>query len=155
MTQLGRSSCCTHNNINLSIPSLEAEPLHPPGAHGLLTWNAMSLDCDAWTTTNSSHARPTATLSLQRRVQSQRDTRRFSTLFPESTRCRRIFSQASLPHCSSQMGGVASLGFSDELWEIVERCWLEDHNARLSVDGTLSCSNDTLVCESVLICDFH
>ena len=31
------------------------------------------------------------------------------------------------------------LGFSNELWVTVERCWLEDRNARPSIDVILSC----------------
>ena len=34
------------------------------------------------------------------------------------------------------------LGFSDELWRIVELCWLEDRNARPSVEEIISCLND-------------
>ena len=34
------------------------------------------------------------------------------------------------------------LGFSNELWEIVELCWLEDRNARPGVGDILSCLND-------------
>ena len=34
------------------------------------------------------------------------------------------------------------LGFSDELWRMVELCWLEDRNARPVVEDILSCLND-------------
>ena len=37
---------------------------------------------------------------------------------------------------------MANLGFSNELWEIVKRCWLEDHSARPGVQDILSCLND-------------
>ena len=40
---------------------------------------------------------------------------------------------------------AAHLGFNDELWKIVERCWLEDHNARPSVEEVLSCLNNAAV----------
>ena len=42
---------------------------------------------------------------------------------------------------------AACLGFSSELWEIVERCWLEDHSARpvYVVEDILSCLNDAAV----------
>jgi len=31
------------------------------------------------------------------------------------------------------------LGFSPELWEVTERCWLEDRNRRPSIEDILSC----------------
>jgi hypothetical protein len=34
--------------------------------------------------------------------------------------------------------GATRLGFSDELWKTVELCWLEDRNARPSVEDILS-----------------
>jgi len=34
------------------------------------------------------------------------------------------------------------LGFSDELWRVVELCWLEDRNARPDIEEILSCLND-------------
>jgi len=34
------------------------------------------------------------------------------------------------------------LGFSDELWSIVEQCWLEDRDARPEVESILSYLND-------------
>ena len=34
------------------------------------------------------------------------------------------------------------LGFSSELWGVVELCWLEDRNARPRVEDILSCLND-------------
>ena len=34
--------------------------------------------------------------------------------------------------------GARRLGFSDELWRTVELCWLEDRNARPSVEDILS-----------------
>jgi len=40
---------------------------------------------------------------------------------------------------------VASLGFSNEMWDIVERRRLEDHNARPGVGDILSCLNDAAV----------
>jgi len=33
------------------------------------------------------------------------------------------------------------LGFSDELWRVVERCWLEDRGARPDVEEILRCLN--------------
>ena len=36
------------------------------------------------------------------------------------------------------------LGFSDELWRIVEKCWLEDRNARPGVEDIFSCLNDAV-----------
>jgi len=41
--------------------------------------------------------------------------------------------------------GAKQLGFSDELWRIVELCWLEDRNARPGVEDVLSCLNDAAV----------
>jgi hypothetical protein len=38
--------------------------------------------------------------------------------------------------------GAKHLGFSDELWRIVELCWLEDRNARPCVEEILSCLKD-------------
>jgi len=38
--------------------------------------------------------------------------------------------------------GAKSLGFSDELWGIVELCWLEDRDARPKVEDILSCLNN-------------
>jgi hypothetical protein len=37
--------------------------------------------------------------------------------------------------------GAKRLGFSDELWRIVELCWQEDRNARPGVEEILSCLN--------------
>jgi len=37
--------------------------------------------------------------------------------------------------------GAARLGFNDELWKIIELCWLENRNARPGVEGILSCLN--------------
>lgn len=34
---------------------------------------------------------------------------------------------------------AASLGFTDGLWEIVERCWLIDKRARPTLQAILSC----------------
>ena len=34
------------------------------------------------------------------------------------------------------------LGFSNELWRVVERCWMEDRSTRPSVDEILSCLDD-------------
>jgi len=34
------------------------------------------------------------------------------------------------------------LGFNDELWRMVELCWLEDRNARPGVEDILSSLND-------------
>ena len=34
------------------------------------------------------------------------------------------------------------LGFSNELWRMVERCWLEDRNTRPGVEEIWSCLND-------------
>jgi hypothetical protein len=39
--------------------------------------------------------------------------------------------------------GAKRLGFSDELWRIAERCWLEDRNARPSVEDILYSLNET------------
>ena len=38
--------------------------------------------------------------------------------------------------------GAKHLGFSNELWRTVEQCWLEDRNARPSVEEILSRLND-------------
>jgi len=38
--------------------------------------------------------------------------------------------------------GAKRLGFSDELWRMVEICWLEDRDARPDVGNVLSCLND-------------
>jgi len=38
--------------------------------------------------------------------------------------------------------GAKRLGFSNELWTVVELCWLEDRNARPGVEDILSCLND-------------
>jgi len=34
---------------------------------------------------------------------------------------------------------VTSLGFTDGLWEIVERCWSADRDARPTLEAVLSC----------------
>ena len=36
------------------------------------------------------------------------------------------------------------LGFSDELWAIVEQCWLEDRDARPGVEDIFFCLNDAV-----------
>ena len=41
--------------------------------------------------------------------------------------------------------GARRLGFSDELWKTVEQCWLEDRNARPSVEDILSSLNEATV----------
>jgi len=38
--------------------------------------------------------------------------------------------------------GAKQLGFNDELWRIVELCWLGDRNARPGVEDILACLND-------------
>ena len=38
--------------------------------------------------------------------------------------------------------GATRLGFNDELWRIIELCWLEDRNARPRIEDILSCLND-------------
>jgi len=38
--------------------------------------------------------------------------------------------------------GAKRLGFSDDLWRMVESCWLEDRDARPGVEDILSCLND-------------
>jgi len=38
--------------------------------------------------------------------------------------------------------GAGSLGFSNELWKIIEKCWLEDRSARPGVREILSGLND-------------
>ena len=38
--------------------------------------------------------------------------------------------------------GAQRLGFSNELWRTVELCWLEDRNARPSVEDILSSLKD-------------
>jgi hypothetical protein len=38
--------------------------------------------------------------------------------------------------------GAKRLGFSDGLWRTVERCWLEDRNARPSVEDILYSLNE-------------
>jgi len=35
--------------------------------------------------------------------------------------------------------GAEGLGFNDELWRIVELCWLEDFRARPDIENILSC----------------
>lgn len=35
--------------------------------------------------------------------------------------------------------GAELLGFSDDLWRIIEQCWLQDRNARPGVEDILSC----------------
>ena len=42
--------------------------------------------------------------------------------------------------------GAKSLGFNNELWETVELCWLEDRNARPSVEDILSSLNEATAC---------
>ena len=37
---------------------------------------------------------------------------------------------------------AASLGFTSELWEIVEQCWLADRNERPTLSAVLSCLTD-------------
>jgi len=37
---------------------------------------------------------------------------------------------------------AARLGFNNELWNIIELCWLEDRNARPGIEDILSCLND-------------
>jgi len=37
------------------------------------------------------------------------------------------------------------LGFSNELWETVELCWLEDRDSRPDVGGILSSLNEAAV----------
>jgi len=39
---------------------------------------------------------------------------------------------------------VKRLGFSNELWRIVELSWLEDRNSRPGVEDILSCLNDAV-----------
>ena len=38
--------------------------------------------------------------------------------------------------------GAKRLGFSDELWRTVERCWREDRNARPDIASILSSLNE-------------
>jgi hypothetical protein len=38
--------------------------------------------------------------------------------------------------------GAKRLGFSDELWRMIELCWLEDRNARSGVEEILSSLKD-------------
>ena len=38
--------------------------------------------------------------------------------------------------------GAARLGFNDELWMIVERCWRANRDERPVVDEIVSCLND-------------
>jgi hypothetical protein len=38
--------------------------------------------------------------------------------------------------------GAKHLGFSNELWMMVEQCWLEDRNARPSAEEILSSLNE-------------
>jgi len=40
--------------------------------------------------------------------------------------------------------GAKRLGFNDELWRVVELCWLEDREGRPGVDGILSCLNEAV-----------
>ena len=37
---------------------------------------------------------------------------------------------------------VASLGFTDDLWEIVERCWSAERDARPTLEAVLSCLHE-------------
>jgi len=37
---------------------------------------------------------------------------------------------------------AAGLGFTGELWEIVEWCWLTDSNARPTLSAVLACLSD-------------
>jgi len=41
-----------------------------------------------------------------------------------------------------KLKGAARLGFSNELWRIVELCWSENRNARPRIEGILSCLDD-------------
>jgi hypothetical protein len=41
--------------------------------------------------------------------------------------------------------GTKGLGFSDDLWSTVERCWREDRNARPNVASILSSLNEAKV----------
>jgi len=41
-------------------------------------------------------------------------------------------------------GEAKKLGFNDELWKMVELCWLEDRSGRPSVGDVLSCLNDAV-----------
>lgn len=43
-----------------------------------------------------------------------------------------------------KQANLKRLGFSNELWEIVELSWLEDRNARPEVEEILSCLNDAV-----------
>ena len=38
--------------------------------------------------------------------------------------------------------GAKQLGFNDELWRMVERCWLEDRSTRPDAEEIWSCLND-------------
>ena len=38
--------------------------------------------------------------------------------------------------------GAARLGFSNELWRVIELCWSEDRNARPGIEGITSCLNE-------------
>jgi len=38
--------------------------------------------------------------------------------------------------------GAARLGFNDELWSVIEQCWLEDRSARPGAGEILSSLND-------------
>ena len=40
--------------------------------------------------------------------------------------------------------GAKRLGFSDEIWKMVELCWLEDRSARPGVEDVLLCLNDAV-----------
>ena len=39
---------------------------------------------------------------------------------------------------------AALLGFTEELWETIERCWSEDRNARPGVEVIYSCLDDAV-----------
>jgi len=41
--------------------------------------------------------------------------------------------------------GAKWLGFNDELWRVVELCWLEDREGRPGVGDILSCLNEAVV----------
>jgi len=52
--------------------------------------------------------------------------------------------------------GAKRLGFSDELWGPVERCWLEDRNTSPRVEDILSSLNDDVLfwcIQGTLACD--
>jgi len=60
---------------------------------------------------------------------------------------------------TGETGGSGIPRIQQRIVEIVERCWLEDRNARPGAEDVLSVvlerRCEALACEGVLICDVH